>query len=328
VEFDGSTLRRTQQEKLSELKQAEAEIDQARAQARIVEEQSRTALLRAQFDVDRAVLDVADRDFVARLDYERSKLALDDARQRLREIEEKNRADQAASAADISARERKREKVRQDLERAERALAALQLRAPSAGVVSLMTNYRASTPFGSEQEFREGDRAWAGAGLVELPDLSSVHLAARLEESDRGRVKVAQTAGVRVDAVPDREYHARVTDISLLARIDFSSGWPPPRDFDLKLALEDADARLRPGMSAAVRIAVGRLDDVLLVPAEAVSLVDGRPTVYRLAGSEFEPRTVEVIRRGREQVAVASGVQSGDRLASKKPPAEMITTGR
>ena len=324
VEFDGTTLRRTQQEKLSELRQAEAEIDQARAQARLIEEQNRTALMKARFDVDRAALDVIDRDFVARLDYERAKLALDDARQRLRQIEEENRADETANAADLAARQRKREKVQQDLTRAERSLAALQLRAPSAGVVSIMTNFRASAPFGAEQEFREGDRAWAGAGIVELPDVSAVHLTARLEEADRGRVAVGQTALVRVDAVPDREYHAKVGDISLLARIDFSSGWPPPRDFDLKLVIEDADAKLRPGMSAAVRIAVGRLTDVLVVPTEAVSLVDGRPTVYRLAGSAFEPQPVDVVRRGREQVAVASGVEAGDRLALQKPPAEAI----
>jgi HlyD family secretion protein len=35
VEFDGSTLRRTMQEKQSELKQAEAEIEQSTAQGRI-----------------------------------------------------------------------------------------------------------------------------------------------------------------------------------------------------------------------------------------------------------------------------------------------------
>ncbi len=38
-------------------------------------------------------------------------------------------------------------------------------------------------------EFREGDRAWPGATIMELPDLSSVHLEARLDEADRGRLQ-------------------------------------------------------------------------------------------------------------------------------------------
>ena len=92
VEFDRPRSQRTRQERLSELRQADAEIDQARADARIVDEQNRTALTKARFDVERAALDVIEGDLVARLDYERAKLALDDAKQRLKETEAKNRA--------------------------------------------------------------------------------------------------------------------------------------------------------------------------------------------------------------------------------------------
>jgi len=328
VEFDPTTLQRTRQERLSELRQADAEIDQARADAHIVEEQNRTALTKARFDVERAALDVIEGDLVARLDYERAKLALDDAKQRLKETEAKNRAAEASNAANLAAKQRRRQKVQADLERAEQGLAGLQLRAPSDGVVSLLLNYRTGGVMSGGQEFREGDRAWSGAGIVELPDLASVRIAARLEETDRGRVAKGQSATVRVDAVPDREYRAKVADISLLARADFSSGWPPPRDFDVDLEVEDADARLKPGMTAAIRVAVDRLPNALVIPAGAVSLIDGRPTVYRLRGSRFEPVVISLARRGREQVAVASGIEAGDRLAAAKPPAGAIEDGR
>ena len=328
VEFDPTTLQRTRQERLSELRQADAEIDQARADAHIVDEQNRTALTKARFDVERAALDVIEGDLVARVDYERAKLALDDAKQRLKETEAKNRAAEASNAANLAAKERRRQKVQADLARAEQGLAGLQLRAPSDGVVSLLLNYRTSGVMSGGQEFREGDRAWSGASIVELPDLASVRIAARLEETDRGRVAKGQSATVRVDAVPDREYRAKVADISLLARADFSSGWPPPRDFDVDLEVEDADARLKPGMTAAIRVAVDRLPNALVIPAGAVSLIDGRPTVYRLRGSRFEPVVISLARRGREQVAVASGIEAGDRLAAAKPPAAAIEDGR
>lgn len=319
VEFDSTTLRRTVQEKQSELRQAEAEIEQGRGQAAMADEQNRTGLLKARYDVDRAKLDVAQRDIIARLDYEKAKLALADAEQRLREQDAKMRSDQAAAAADGAARQRKREKVTADLERAQKALAALQLKAPAAGVVSIMPNFRAGGPFGSQQEFREGDRAWSGANLVELPDPSTLHILARLDESDRGRMRKGQKGTLKVDAVPDREYTSRVEDIAVLARVDFSSGWPPPRNFDLKLAIDDRDARLRPGMSATARVAVGTLPKVLLVPSEAVFVVDGRPVVYRRTRSDFEPSVVNVLRRGRDQTALASGVHAGEQVALKKP---------
>ena len=177
---------------------------------------------------------MVERDFVARLTIERAKLALDDARQRLAAVEEKVRANEAASAATLAARQRRRAKVQQDLDRTEQSLGALQLRAPSAGIVSLMTNYNSGGMMGPAQDFREGDSAWSGGGIVELPDLSSVLLTARLEESDRSRVDVGQPAVVRADAVPDREYAAKVAAISILARVDFTSGWPPSRDFDVE----------------------------------------------------------------------------------------------
>lgn len=319
VEFDTSTLRRTVQEKQSELRQAEAEIEQAHGQAAMAAEQNRTALLKAGYDVERAKLDVAQRDIIARLDFEKAKLALADAEQRLREQEAKARADAAAADADRAAKRRKREKVRADLDRAERSLAALQLKAPAAGVVSIMPNFRAGGPFGGNQEFREGDRAWSGANVVELPDPNTLHVTGRLDESDRGRMRQGQRGTIKVDAVPDREYKVSVSEISVLARVDFSSGWPPPRNFDLKLGIEDPDARLRPGMSTTARVAVGTLPGVLLVPAEAVFVVDGRPVIYRRTRSAFEPTVVNVLRRGRDQIALASGAAAGDRIALKKP---------
>jgi HlyD family secretion protein len=321
VEFDRTSLLRAQTDRRAELKQAEAETAQARAQARMTEEASTTNLLRARFDVNRAKLDVVDRDFVARIELERAKLALNDAEQRLKEAEKRQVAEMAAAAANIAGRVRRQGRVEQDLARIDRALATMEVRAPSAGTANLMPNARSGSRSGSSPDFREGDRAWPGAAIVELPDLSSVHLTARLEESDRGRVEVDQPATVHLDAVPDRPYHSKVSKISLLARVDFASSWPPARDFDLELVMSDPDARLKPGMTATVRIAVARHPNVLLAPAQAVTLVNGRPTVYVRTGSGFTARTVVIVKRGREQVALQSGVEPGDRIALGNPAA-------
>ena len=42
-------------------------------------------------------------------------------------------------------------------------------------------------------EFRRGDRAWFGAPIAELPDLSAVQMTVRLDEADRGRVQTGST---------------------------------------------------------------------------------------------------------------------------------------
>jgi multidrug efflux pump subunit AcrA (membrane-fusion protein) len=160
--------------------------------------------------------------------------------------------------------------------------------------------------------------------VLELPDLSSVHLEARLDESDRGRLNPGQDANVRIEAIPGREFKARIDRISLLARVDFSSGWPPPKNFDLGLVLLEHDPKIRPGMTAVARIATERVPDVVIVPAEAVFQKDGSPVVYRLDGSMFVEQRVQISRRGKEQAVVTAGVSPGDKVATSRPTPDLI----
>jgi len=144
--------------------------------------------------------------------------------------------------------------------------------------VNILPNFRAASTWGSEQEFREGDRAWPGASILELPDLSSVHLEARLDESDRGRLQTGQDAIVRIEAIPGREFKARINDISVLAKVDFTSGWPPPKNFNLNLVLIDVDPKIRPGMTAVARIATERFLMSCWCPPKRSSSRTARPT--------------------------------------------------
>jgi multidrug efflux pump subunit AcrA (membrane-fusion protein) len=323
AQFDAITLRRTIQERQSELRQAQAELKQAEAQARIVEEQQATAVMRAEYDVQRAELGAVEIGvgLTSEVENEQARLALLDARQRLTEAGAAAASAKAGAAGDIRARERRIDKVTADLKRATDALAALQMIAPADGTVNILPNYRTSSPMAQAQEYRPGDRTPPNAPILELPDLTSVFLTARIDEGDRGQLQQGLDATVRADAIPDREYTATVSDVSLLARVDFQSGWPPAKMFDLRLSFKDADDRLRPGMSAVARIPVGRLENVLLVPATAVFSVEGRPVVYVARGGDFVATDVQLIRRGRDQVALAGGVEVGDRVALVDPAA-------
>jgi multidrug efflux pump subunit AcrA (membrane-fusion protein) len=77
-------------------------------------------------------------------------------------------------------------------------------------------------------------------------------------------------------------------------------------------------------MTATARIAADRLPNVTLVPAEAIFQKDGRPVVYRLRGSKFDEQSIEITRRGREQAAVSTGVNPGDRLAVRRPEPDLV----
>jgi HlyD family secretion protein len=326
AQFDAITLRRTIQERQSELRGAEAELRQTEAQTRIVEEQQATAIMRAGYDVQRAELGLVETGLMSEVEAERARLALLDARQRLAEAEEAAKAARAGAQGDIRTRQRRIDKVTADLERSTNALNALQMVAPADGTVNILPNYRTASPMAQAQEYRAGDRTPPMSPILELPDLTSVFLTARIEEGDRGQLQQGLEATVRADAIPDKEFVATVTDVSILARVDFNSGWPPAKMFDLKLTFKDFDARLRPGMSAVARIPVGRLTNVLLVPAAAVFTVDGRSVVYVERRGEYTLTEVQVIRRGRDQVALGAGVEPGDRVALTQPGADADAT--
>ena len=324
VQFDPSTLQRTIQEKQSELKQADAEIEQAQAQTRIAKEQNATSAMKTGYDIERAKLEVSKGDTVSRLDNEQAKLAVVDAQQRERELQVKIKSDQTAAEADVSAKRPNARRPCSTCNVPSRGCGTFSSRRlPRGWSTSFRTSARAACS-AAQQEFQEGDRAWPGAAILELPDLSSVHLEARLDESDRGRLQPQQDATVRIEALPGTDFKARLDSISVLAKVDFTSGWPPAKNFDLNLVFLDVDSRMRPGMTAVARIATERVPDVVLAPAEAIFQRDGAPVVYKLDGSMFVETPVTIRKRGKEQAIIDHGIEPGDRIATRRPPPEMM----
>jgi HlyD family secretion protein len=317
VEFDAATVSRTLEERLTERRGLEAEIERVRVQARTREEEHVTAVTKAQYDLERARLDYSAHEILSRVEGEQRRLAVLDAEQTVREVTAALESGRRVTRTELAVAEQRRDKAQFDLDKARRQLGALRIRAPSGGSVSLLVNFR-SGGFGNQQEFRQGDAAWPGAAIAELPDASSLYVAAKVDEVERGRLSPEQPVSVRVDAVPDRELAGRIQSISTIAKADFST-WPPPRNFDLGVTLSQTDERLKPGMSAAVRVAVERVADALLLPAEAVFAEAGEDVVYVVDGRRVRRRPVVVQRRTAEQVVVATGVAAGDRVALKRP---------
>ncbi len=320
AQFDTTTQQRTLEQRRSELRQAEAEIERVKADLRASEQQILTELTKARYDVERAKLDLSKAEILSKIEGEKNRYALSDAEQKLREIEQKLTSNREGAAADVESRKQRREKSLYDVRQAERAIAGLTMTAPVDGMVTLMPNYRARSfgGGGSAPEFKEGDRAWPGATIAELPDLSTVRVTGRVDEADRGRVNADQSARVRIDAVPDKEIKGHVAMISPLAKPDFSS-WPIVKNFDLAVQLDDADARIRPGMSATARIAVDRVPSSILIPLDAVFSKNGRNLVYVFARGKFEERWIETGRRGNGQIIVIKGLKAGERIALQDP---------
>lgn len=320
IAFDATSLRQRLDEKQSDLRASQAEISKAEAEGRLKLEEFTTGRVTAEFDVERARLDVKAGELQSRFDEQKARLGLSDKEQKLRETDTVLSSGRAATAATVGGLEGKLERAQAEVGRTSRGLRALIIRAPTDGVMVVLDNWRAGQFGQGSRPFQVGDAAWAGAQIAELPDLSSARMTAMVDEVDRSRLSTGQQATVRIDALGDIELPARLVTIGTIAKTDLSGGWPPKRGFELILELTRTEPRLRPGMSAVARVAVGRHDNQVLVASRALFPRGGRTVAYVVTPHGIDPRFVSVAYRNDEVTAIASGLAPGDRVAVTAPP--------
>ena len=315
VEFDPSKTQQDLAQDQSVLKSSQAEIDQVRAQGNLNEEVDTTAVMKAKYDVEVAKLDASKSEVVSRIDGAEAKLKLADAEQSLTQAEQQLKSDSTVDQSTIQDKKNASRKAEFDAKRAETALAAMTLRAPADGTISLLSIWHN----GGESTFKAGERAWPGTPIAELPDAASMRIAARVDETERGRLAVGQPVTLQLDAIADRQFTGKVERIGTIATSDFSAGWPIPRNFDLEFAIDQADPRLKPGMTVQITVIVDRISDAIAIPAQASFLKSGQTVSYVWNGSAFQERAIQVERRSRDRILVSSGLKAGDLVALKDP---------
>lgn len=318
VQFDGTKTEQELAQFKSTLKSAEAEIAQAKAQARLAEEEDKTTVLKAHYDVETAKLEASKQEIVSKIEGEEAKLKLADAEQKLREAETKQKSDAQLNQATIESKVQASAKAKFDVARSERALSQMTLRAPSAGTISLLQHWAGS----GMSSYRSGDRAWPGAAIAELPDASTLRISSRVDETERGRVTMMQPVSVQLNAIPDRQFTGHIEQIGAIASLDFSGGWPINRNFILEIVLDQTDSRFKPGITGEVTVVVDKVPDALIMPAQALFQRSGQNIVYVWKGGQFDERAVEVSRRSGDKVLVAKGVTAGEQVALRDPTAK------
>lgn len=315
VEFDKTKTEQDLAQYRSSLKYTTADIEQARATARLAEEQDLTAMLKARYDLEAAKLDAGKQEIVSQIEGAEAKLKVSEAEQKLREAEAKLKSDRAASKATIDGKIEARQKAAFDVQRAESALSKMTLKAPSAGMVSLVPVWREE----GYMPFRPGDKVWPGAPIVELPDSTSLRISARVDETERGRLALHQLVTVHLDAIADRQFTGNIEEISTIATEDYSAGWPIPRNFDLRVVLDQSDPRLKPGMTAQATVVIDRVPRAITIPLQASFPKAGQTFAYVWKGSKFRPQVIEVSRRSGDRILVSKGLEAGDRIALQDP---------
>jgi len=222
--------------------------------------------------------------------------------------------------ADLERLDQQRDKTVRDMDRAKAYLSRMVLRAPNDGIVNILPNFRTTGAWGqSPPPFKEGDRAWTGAAIAEIPDLSEMRIELKLDEVERGKLRLGMPIRIRVDAIPDREFEASLDWISPIAAVVFRGMGMTEKTFPARATLTKVDPRLRPGMSATAEILLERETATLLIPARASFMNQGKPAVWVQKGGDFAIRPIEVGKRNDTDLVVLRGLKEGEVVAMENP---------
>jgi len=314
LRFDPSSAKQQLQEKDAALRQAQATLDQAKAQARTTAEQDALDLANSRYNVEKAKLEASKQEIVSALQGEENKIDLSLAEEDLKVKQAGERLHAASDAAKIASATRNRDHAQADVDLTKKRLSQMDLTAPLSGVIIYMPNY--SGGWMNAKPFQVGDQVWGGATIAEIPDLSTLEMEGKIEEIDRGRITLGDGARIHIDSLPELTFQGKLTLFSPLTEQTFE--WPPSSSFRGFAQIQKPDSRLRPGMNASMDIEINKIPSAISVPARAIFTRHGKPVVFVNGKTGYQPVEVQILARNPDEVAIR-GLQAGAMVALADP---------
>lgn len=210
------------------------------------------------------------------------------AHQRARELAGKQliaRADLDKAAAELSVNQARAASARTRVAKA-------QIRAPFSGVIGL-------------RAVSVGDYVEAGQSLVGLVRLDPLEIDLRAPEVVLSSLAVGQDVAFGVDSFRTEIFQATV--VAIAPTVDAGG-----RSVALRARFNNPGRKLRPGMSARVRIALDSNERALLVPEQAVVPMGEQSNVYVVAQGKAKLVPVTLGQRQPGLVEVTTGLKEGD----------------
>jgi multidrug efflux pump subunit AcrA (membrane-fusion protein) len=320
VEFDGSQQDQNVISRTTTVRAADGDIVQTKATQKIDNEADAMSKMSGEYDLERSKLDASKAEVLSAIEGEKNRIQVGVSEGSLQTVKASINAHQVGQQADLGRLTQRKDKAIRDLNTAQGYLGMMQLRAPNDGIVNVLSNFRSQGSFGqSTPPFKEGDNAWTGAEIAEIPDLSEMYVDLKLEEVDRGKLRLGQEVRIRVDAIPDKEFTAKLDWISPIAALVFKGGSTAEKTFPARATITKLDERLRPGMSASTEIIIERQPNSLLIPSRASFAKDGKPAVFEQVGKAFVTRQIELGKQNDDDVIVTGGLKEGDVVTLENP---------
>ena len=306
--FDSSELVQRLEQQQAEADSAAKEIEKYENQLVVQRRDRELRLAEARARERKAQLKVdVPPELLQATELEQAHHELELARREISHLTDGTRAAEEAAQATLAGLRAQHEGAQALVAELERGIAMTSVPAPRAGKVIYVTDWRG-------EKGKVGDTVWRGQKVLEVPDLSRMKAVGQVHEADAGRVAEGQAVSFTLDAHPDETFAGRITKI--WRTVQRESEGSAQKVVRVEVELEGTDTeRMRPGMRLRGEVETDRIEELLLVPAEAIVLGEQGPLVYRETWRGVEPVVVELGRRDKDSVELLAGLEPGDRVS-------------
>lgn len=161
-----------------------------------------------------------------------------------------------------------------------------------------------------ERAVTTGELVDKSKAIYTISDPTQLWAIAEVKERDIAAVKLGQDATFTTLAYPDETFHGKVVLIG--NQVETGS-----RTVEARIAVDNTDGRLKPGMFADVQIVTTILDRVLLIPDSALETDGANQIVFvALDGNKFEKRIVKLGLEQSGRVQILDGVKAGENIVT------------
>lgn len=247
---------------------------------------SQTEQLKLAIDSARAALRQAEDNFKRQQELWKGGLTTREALDRTDNELKMRRADLASQEQQVRTQQLRMAQEQATLESARTDLSKVRIESPINGIVT-------------RRNIEEGETAVvgtmnnAGTVLLTIADMSVIEAEVEVDETDIPDVQIGQTAKVSIDAMPDRTFVARVTEIGNSPIQATGATATQATNFKVVLTLEGEIPAVRPGFTCTAEITTATRENVLSVPIQATAVrevvVDEKAVMVREA-ARTDPR--------------------------------------
>lgn len=170
-----------------------------------------------------------------------------------------------------------------------------------------------------EVEIEVGAKVDPRQQLMIIPDMRTLQIETKVYESMISAMRSGLKARVRLDAKPNEVFAAHVEHVAPMA--EQGSRWTNPgvKTYEVIVKLDEQVDGLDPNMTARVEMILGRLEDALIVPVDAVFQEGETTKCFVVRGGQAAETEIEVGRSNRTEVEVVAGLEAGDQVLRFRP---------